>query len=46
MEYKRVGRSSLRISVLIIGAMSIGNPAWAPWILEEDRVNREKFSKP
>ena len=37
VEYRRLGNSGLRISVPILGAMSLGNPAWAPWILDEER---------
>ncbi len=39
VEYRRLGKSGLRISVPILGTMSIGNPAWGPWILEEDEVS-------
>ncbi|KAH0372107.1 hypothetical protein KCU89_g18430, partial [Aureobasidium melanogenum] len=33
--YKRLGKSGLRVSVPILGAMSFGDPAWQPWILDE-----------
>jgi len=35
-EYKRLGKSGLRVSVPILGAMSFGDPAWQPWVIEED----------
>lgn len=34
--YKRLGNSGLRISVPILGAMSIGTPDWQPWVLGEE----------
>lgn len=38
-EYKRLGKSGLRVSVPILGAMSIGSKAWQDWVLEEDEVD-------
>ncbi|EPE09815.1 aldo-keto reductase [Ophiostoma piceae UAMH 11346] len=35
VEYKRLGKSGLRVSVPILGAMSIGSPEWLPWVLGE-----------
>jgi hypothetical protein len=37
VEYRRLVNSGLRVSVPILGAMSLGNPAWAPWILDEEK---------
>lgn len=34
-EYKRLGSSGLRVSVPILGAMSFGDKAWQPWVIEE-----------
>lgn len=34
-EYKQLGKSGLRVSVPIFGAMSFGDPAWQPWVIEE-----------
>jgi len=34
-EYKQLGKSGLRVSVPILGAMSIGHKGWAPWVIEE-----------
>lgn len=34
--YKRLGKSGLKVSVPILGAMSFGDPAWAPWVVKED----------
>lgn len=36
--YKRLGKSGLRVSVPIFGAMSFGHPDWQPWVIEEDKV--------
>lgn len=36
--YKRLGKSGLRVSVPILGAMSFGDAAWAPWVLDEEKV--------
>lgn len=38
-EYKQVGKSGLRVSVPILGAMSLGDPAWVPWVLDEEKVD-------
>ena len=35
-EYRQLGKSGLRVSVPIIGAMSIGDKRWAPWVIEEE----------
>ncbi|KAK6344333.1 hypothetical protein TWF696_007972 [Orbilia brochopaga] len=34
--YKRLGNSGLRVSVPILGAMSIGSSKWDTWVLDED----------
>jgi hypothetical protein len=36
--YKRLGKSGLRVSVPIFGAMSIGHEDWQPWVLNEEKV--------
>ncbi|KAF1992881.1 Aldo/keto reductase [Amniculicola lignicola CBS 123094] len=33
-EYRRVGKSGLKVSVPILGAMSLGDKKWAPWVIE------------
>ncbi|KAL4940574.1 hypothetical protein BDV06DRAFT_230237 [Aspergillus oleicola] len=40
MEYQRLGRSSLKISRVILGCMAFGNPAWegSPWVLPEEEA--------
>ncbi|KAK7538078.1 aldo-keto reductase [Phyllosticta citribraziliensis] len=39
--YKQLGSSGLRVSVPILGAMSIGHKAWQPWVVDsEDAVYR------
>ena len=37
-EYKQLGKSGLRVSVPILGAMSFGHPDWLPWVLDEEKV--------
>lgn len=37
-EYRQLGRSGLRVSVPILGAMSFGSSKWMDWLLEEDKV--------
>lgn len=37
-EYRQLGKSGLRVSVPILGAMSIGSKKWMPWVLEEDEA--------
>lgn len=37
-EYVSLGKSGLRVSIPILGAMSIGHVDWAPWVIEEDKV--------
>ncbi len=36
MEYARLGRTGLRVSRLALGCMSYGDPAWRPWVLDEE----------
>lgn len=38
-EYVRLGESGLRISVPIMGVMSLGPKHWAPWLIEEEEVS-------
>ena len=38
VEYVRLGKSGLKVSVPILGAMSIGDPKWGSWIIDEDKV--------
>ncbi|KAF2249354.1 aldo-keto reductase-like protein [Trematosphaeria pertusa] len=35
-EYRQLGKSGLRVSVPILGAMSIGSKEWQPWVIEEE----------
>ncbi|ORY00297.1 NADP-dependent oxidoreductase domain-containing protein [Clohesyomyces aquaticus] len=35
MEYNRLGESGLKVSKIILGAMSYGSKDWAKWVLEE-----------
>ena len=39
-EYKNLGKSGLKVSVPILGAMSFGTPEWMPWVLDEEKVFR------
>jgi len=36
VEYRQLGKSGLRVSVPILGAMSFGSSQWAPWVIDED----------
>ncbi|KAG1843295.1 NADP-dependent oxidoreductase domain-containing protein [Suillus subalutaceus] len=36
VQYRSLGKSGLKVSVPIIGAMSFGTPKWAPWVLGEE----------
>ncbi|MDX2060229.1 MAG: aldo/keto reductase, partial [Gemmatimonadales bacterium] len=36
MQYTRLGSSGLVVSRLCLGCMSYGDPAWRPWVLDED----------
>ncbi|KAJ5779899.1 hypothetical protein N7457_007619 [Penicillium paradoxum] len=38
VEYKRLGDSGLRVSVPIVGCMSIGNPEWADWVIGPEKA--------
>jgi aryl-alcohol dehydrogenase-like predicted oxidoreductase len=39
VEYRRLGKSGLRVSVPILGAMSFGtNKWWGDWVINEDKV--------
>ncbi|KAK3672550.1 hypothetical protein LTR78_007601 [Recurvomyces mirabilis] len=35
-EYRRLGKSGLRVSMPIFGTMSFGDPAWQPWVINEE----------
>jgi hypothetical protein len=37
-EYRQLGKSGLRVSVPILGAMSIGDKKWQPWVVEEEEA--------
>ena len=37
-EYRQLGRSGLRVSVPILGAMSFGDKRWQPWVIEADEA--------
>lgn len=36
MGYNRLGRSGLKVSKIILGAMSFGSKEWQKWVLEEE----------
>ncbi|KZT60244.1 Aldo/keto reductase [Calocera cornea HHB12733] len=38
VEYRRLGKSGLRVSVPIVGCMSFGSDKWAPWVLNEEKA--------
>ena len=35
-EYRQLGKSGLRVSVPILGAMSIGDKKWQEWVIDEE----------
>ena len=37
VEYRRLGKSGLRVSVPVLGCMSYGDPQWFPWVLDEEK---------
>ena len=37
-EYRQLGKSGLRVSVPILGAMSFGDKRWQDWVIEEDEA--------
>jgi aryl-alcohol dehydrogenase-like predicted oxidoreductase len=44
-EYVRLGKSGLKISVPIMGAMSLGPKHWAPWLIEEAEVRKVRIKR-
>jgi hypothetical protein len=41
VSYKQLGKSGLKVSVPILGAMSFGSKDWAPWVVDdEEEVNK------
>ena len=37
MQYKNLGSSGLKVSKVIVGAMSYGSPDWQGWVLDEEQ---------
>ena len=35
MEYVRLGRTGLKVSRLLLGCMTYGDPKWSAWVLDE-----------
>ncbi|WVF71722.1 hypothetical protein IAT40_006530 [Kwoniella sp. CBS 6097] len=45
MQYVRLGKSGLKVSKLILGCMSYGDPAWQEWVLpEKEGIEHIKFA--
>ena len=41
----RLGKSGLKVSKIILGTMSYGDPCWAEWVLpEEEAIKHIKFA--
>lgn len=38
VEYRRLGKSGLRVSNPIFGGLQVGSSDWLPWVLGEDKV--------
>ncbi len=48
MQYVNLGRSSLKVSRLSLGAMGFGHPEWRSWVLAEEQsraIARRAFDK-
>ena len=37
-EYRQLGKSGLKVSNPIFGAMSFGDKKWMPWVIEEEEA--------
>lgn len=44
VEYRQLGNSGLRVSVPILGAMSLGSDKWLPWVINEDKVRARRLA--
>ncbi|KAI0713890.1 Aldo/keto reductase [Earliella scabrosa] len=45
MSYVRLGNSGLKVSKIILGCMSYGDPRWQQWVLpEEEAIKHIKFA--
>ncbi|TBU29251.1 Aldo/keto reductase [Dichomitus squalens] len=45
MPYVRLGNSGLKVSKIILGTMSYGDPCWAEWVLpEEEAIKHIKYA--
>ncbi|KAH9890410.1 Aldo/keto reductase [Cubamyces lactineus] len=45
MQYVRLGNSGLKVSKIILGCMSYGDPGWQQWVLgEEEGLKHIKFA--
>ncbi|KAI0761510.1 Aldo/keto reductase [Trametes elegans] len=45
MEYVRLGNSGLKVSKIILGCMSYGDPGWSDWVLsEEEGIKHIKYA--
>ncbi len=38
MDYVNLGRTGLRVSRIVLGCMTYGDPEWRPWILDEEEA--------
>lgn len=43
VEYRRLGKSGLRVSNPILGGLHIGDSQWFPWVLDEEKVSLFRF---
>jgi hypothetical protein len=44
VQYRRLGKSGLRVSVPILGGASLGSSKWMPWVLDEAEVCSQAIS--
>lgn len=41
----RLGKSGLKVSRIILGMLSYGDPRWVPWVLgEKEAIEHVKFA--
>ena len=42
-EYKRLGKTGLKISCPVMGAMSFGNAEWQPWVISASLFHKDLY---
>ena len=44
VDYRQLGKSGLRVSVPILGAMSFGDAEWMDWVISEEKVGSATYT--